>query len=108
MDDDDFNSSDLEFESHPNPFFSAGASSIQAIIDQATEDRIQSKRATKMLAFAEASPKTEYLTALWSNRFLAFVKYTLKKRYPVLPLYLWLLALVRSLWTQCILSEIRR
>jgi hypothetical protein len=57
---DDFNSSDLEFEERPNPFFAAGMSSIQAIMDHALEDRIQSKKLSKTLTHAEGSPKTEY------------------------------------------------
>ena len=32
---DDFNSSDIEFEERPNPFFAAGMSSIEAIMDHA-------------------------------------------------------------------------
>jgi hypothetical protein len=83
---------------HPNLFFSAGASSIQAIIDQATEDRTQLK--------GRWSPKLRQgQNTFVSNRFLAVVKFTLKKRYPVLLLHLWRLALVRSLWTQFILSD---
>jgi hypothetical protein len=77
---DDFNSSDMEFEARPNPFFAAGMSSIQAIMDHALEDRIQSKKMSKTLTYAEGSPKTEYITALWMNRFMAFRLYTLKKR----------------------------
>ena len=37
---DDFNSSDIEFEERPNPFFATGMSSIEAIMDYALEDRI--------------------------------------------------------------------
>lgn len=80
LDRDDFNSSDIEFEERPNPFHDAGMKSVQAIINHALEDRIQSKKLSKTLTHAEGSPKTEYLSALWMNRFTAFRQHTLKKR----------------------------
>jgi len=79
-DGDDFNSSDLEFEARPDPYANAGMRSIQAIIDHAAEDRIESKKFSKTLTHAQGSPKTEYMTALWMNRFMAFRLHTLKKR----------------------------
>jgi hypothetical protein len=45
-------------------------SSIEAIMDYALEDRIQSKKLSKTLTHAEGSPKTEYITALWINSFI--------------------------------------
>lgn len=79
--DDAFNSSDLEFEPAPrNPFYKAGLSSIQAIVESAAEDRISSKKMSKQLAFVEASKKTKYMSNLWHNRFMAFYTTTLKKR----------------------------
>jgi hypothetical protein len=81
MAEEDFNSSDLEFEALSNPFFSAGLASVQAIIDNAAEDRIRSKKLTKTLRLSEASPKTEYMTTLWHNRFMAFRSHSLKKKY---------------------------
>jgi hypothetical protein len=77
---DDYDSSDLEFETPANPFASAGLKSIEEIVKHAAEDRLSSKRATKQLVFVEASKKTEYLTYLWYNRFIAFRKNDLKKR----------------------------
>jgi hypothetical protein len=77
----DFNSSDIEFEERPNPFFAAGLSSVEAIMEHALEDRIQSKKSSKTLTHAAGSPKTEYISALWMNRFMAFRKHTLRKRY---------------------------
>jgi hypothetical protein len=85
MAEEDFNSSDLEFEAPSNPFFSAGLASVQAIIDNAAEDRIRSKKVTKTLGLSEASPKTEYLTALWHNRFVTFRSHSLRKRYGIIP-----------------------
>lgn len=75
---DDFDSSDIEFEARPTKFPNLGQKSIRAIVDQAVEDRITSKRVSKTLTHAEASPKTEYRTQLWSNRFMAFREHTLK------------------------------
>ncbi|KAL2075417.1 hypothetical protein VTL71DRAFT_360 [Oculimacula yallundae] len=78
--DDELNSSDMEFEERPNPFFAAGVESIEAIIEHALEDRMLSKKVSKTLTHAEGSPKTEYITALWMNRFTAFRTHTLRKR----------------------------
>lgn len=80
MAEEEYDSSDLEFDAPSNPFFSAGLASIEAIIDYSAEDRIRSKKLTKTLGFSEASPKTEYMTALWYNRFVAFRLHSLKKR----------------------------
>jgi len=63
MDEDDgFDSSDMEFEAPPNPFFNAGLTSIEAIVQDATKDRIASKKVSKQLAFVEASKKTQYMS----------------------------------------------
>lgn len=78
--DDDYDSDDLEFETPQNPFAGAGLESIEAIINNAAEDRRSSKKATKELAFVEASKKTEYLSYLWYNRFVAFRVNSIKKR----------------------------
>ncbi|KFY43691.1 hypothetical protein V494_01849 [Pseudogymnoascus sp. VKM F-4513 (FW-928)] len=76
---DDYNSSEIEFEERQNPFFAAGSRSITAIIDHALEDRVQSKKVSKTLTHAEGSRKTEYLSTLWMNRFAAFRQHTLKQ-----------------------------
>lgn len=78
--DEDYDSSDLEFNPPQNPFASAGLESIENIINHAAEDRVSSKKTTKELIFVEASKKTEYLTYLWYNRFIAFRANSIKKR----------------------------
>lgn len=78
--DEEYDSSDLEFEPPQNPFASAGLESIEAIINNAAEDRVNSKKTTKELAFVEASKKTEYLSYLWYNRLIAFRVNSIKKR----------------------------
>jgi hypothetical protein len=57
MADDDFNSSDLEFEAPAKPCSWAGAESINAIITSAAGDRISSKKTSKTLISHESSPK---------------------------------------------------
>ena len=64
MDDDDYNSDELEFETLQNPFASASLESIEAIINNAAKDRRNSKQMTKQLTFVEALKKTEYLSYL--------------------------------------------
>ena len=76
----DYDSFDLEFDTPSNPFFAAGLQSIEAIVEHAAEDRITSKKLTKQLAFVEASKKTQYLSQLWHNRFLAFRTNVLKQK----------------------------
>jgi hypothetical protein len=80
MDDDTFNSSDLEFEVPANPYANAGVKSMQAIIDMSVEDRISSKKTIKTLRLVAANPKTDYINALWYNRFMQFQTHTLKQR----------------------------
>ena len=56
MDADDFNSSDIEFEDAPlNAFAHAGKASIGQIIDHAFEDRLASKKASKLLTNSKVS-----------------------------------------------------
>jgi hypothetical protein len=80
MDDDPFNSSDLEFEAPVNPYANAGVKSMQAIIDMSVKDRISSKKTVKTLRMVAANPKTDYIIALWYNRFTHFQTHTLKQR----------------------------
>ncbi|KFY73077.1 hypothetical protein V499_06833 [Pseudogymnoascus sp. VKM F-103] len=68
------------FERRPNPFFVTGTSSIQAIMNHSFGDRIKLKKVSKTLTNAEGSRKTEYLLALWMNRFVAFQLHSLEKR----------------------------
>jgi hypothetical protein len=82
MDANDFNSSDVEFEDAPlNQFAHAGRASIGQIIDHAFEDRLASKKASKLLTNSKVSQKTQYMNTLWYQRFIAVRKHSLKTRY---------------------------
>ncbi|KAF4631385.1 hypothetical protein G7Y89_g6747 [Cudoniella acicularis] len=73
IEDDVFNSSDIEFDAPPpNPFAGAGKASIEAIIEHALTDRIDSKKFSKQLTFTKGRPGTQYRNALWYNRFQSF------------------------------------
>jgi hypothetical protein len=68
----DLNSSDIEFGDAPaNPFRNAGKASIKAIIENASQDRIASKKFSKQLTFVKGRPGTQYRSHLWFNRFEA-------------------------------------
>lgn len=80
--DDVFNSSDIEFDAAPaNPFSGAGKESIAAIIANATEDRIASKKFSKQLTFVKGRPGTQYRNMLWFNRFETYREHSLRIRY---------------------------
>ena len=65
MDDPDaFNSSDIEVDILQHPFSWAGRDSIQAIIKNATEDRISSKKFTKQLTYTKGRQGTQYRNQL--------------------------------------------
>jgi hypothetical protein len=81
MEDNDFNSSDIEFEDAPKPFSYAGNASIREIIDHAFEDRIASKKASKQLTNVKINKKTEYKSVLWYQRFETIREYSLKTEY---------------------------
>lgn len=82
MDEETFNSSDIEFRpALANPFFNAGKASIQAIIQHATEYRVASKKFTKQLQFTKGRPGTQYRNALWYRRFAVFREHCLKGGY---------------------------
>jgi hypothetical protein len=52
----DFNSSDIEFGDAPsNPFANAGRASIKKILDNAVADRISSKKAVKQLTHVKGN-----------------------------------------------------
>jgi len=79
---DDFQCSDVDFGPPPqNRFHEAGKASIMKMMDHALEDRIASKRQVIELTFVKGSPKTQYIHALWWNRFNEFRHNTLKKAY---------------------------
>ncbi|KAH8723299.1 hypothetical protein GQ44DRAFT_774140 [Phaeosphaeriaceae sp. PMI808] len=73
------NSSDVEYDAPRNPFHDAGKASIMAMLDHALDDRMASKRQVKELAHVRGSPNTQYIHALWWNRFVEFQKNTLCK-----------------------------
>ncbi|UPX16703.1 uncharacterized protein EKO05_0007091 [Ascochyta rabiei] len=76
----DLDSSDIEFDAPPrNPFHNAGKASVMAMLDHALDDRIASKRQVKQLTFAKGTPNTQYIHALWWNRFAEFRLNTLNK-----------------------------
>ena len=78
----DFNSSDIEFEPAPrNPFAEAGKASIEAIISNAVEDRLTSKKTSKQLTNVHGCKKTQYIDTLWYQRFTTFRQHTLKAKY---------------------------
>jgi hypothetical protein len=58
MADEEFNSSDIEFEAPQHPYANAGMKSIDAIIESGFSDRISLKKATKSLTFTELLLKT--------------------------------------------------
>lgn len=76
---DDFDSSDIDFgEPDIDPSDrSIGQKSIDAIIANATQDRITSKRTVKHLQFWHGAPSTRAKQKLWVKRFEAFREHTL-------------------------------
>ena len=68
MDQDDFNSSDIEYESTTNAFAYAGAVSMAEMLQHAVEDRLESKKRAKQLTFVRGSKKTQYINHLWYVR----------------------------------------
>jgi len=78
--DDNFNSSDIEFEpTLVKGQKKRGQRSIQEIIEHAAEDRISSKKAIKSLEFGRGAPGTVQTAQLWVQRFNAFRQSTLRK-----------------------------
>ena len=76
---DDFDSSDIDFgepDIDPSDCF-IGQKSIDAIIANAPQDRIASKRTLKTLQFAQGAPGTRQSQKLWVRRFEAFREHTL-------------------------------
>ncbi|PVH99893.1 hypothetical protein DM02DRAFT_413875 [Periconia macrospinosa] len=79
LNDDDYDSSDIEVpptNTTPKVF---GKASIDRIIDNAKEDRRSSKIAFKTLALTHNSPGAEYASSLWVSRFQAFREHTLRQ-----------------------------
>ncbi|KAH5740176.1 hypothetical protein HBI18_048610 [Parastagonospora nodorum] len=85
IDDEDFNSSDIEVEPRPNPFAHFGQASLDRALAAATEDRRASKISFKQKPLFSGSPGNQHAQALWSNRFSAFRTGTLKERQETMP-----------------------
>lgn len=78
--DDDINSSDMEFGPPPTTkAFPRGQASIAQIIENASNDRISSKKTVKELQFGAGAPKTLQAQQLWVQRFEAFRIHSLKQ-----------------------------
>jgi hypothetical protein len=61
----------------PPRFDNLGKRSLESMLENATGDHMESKRAFKTLKLTKASPHTEYQIELWHHRFLAFRQNTL-------------------------------
>lgn len=80
MDEDDFNSSDIEIPvAQANPHAHRGQQSIEAFIASAFQDRTASKIQSKTLQQIDGSIGTRMARELWANRFDAFRTHTLRK-----------------------------
>lgn len=82
MDDhDDFNSSDIEMpEQRPNPHAQLGRASIEAMLQNTLEHRVQSKVKSAQLTFVHGAPGTRTDRSRWANRFSAFCEKVLKHK----------------------------
>jgi hypothetical protein len=65
---DDFNLSDIEYESLTNEFAYAGARSMAEMLQHTVEGRLESKKRSKQLTFVCGSKKTQYINHLWYVR----------------------------------------
>ena len=74
----DIHSSEVEWEPPAKAFSDAGSASILQIIENATEDRLMSKKNFKVLTDQRGAPRTRYGRSLWMNRFNVFRLQTLK------------------------------
>jgi hypothetical protein len=74
----DIDSDDQDF-GPPSPprFHSLGKRSLESMLENATRDRMESKRVVKKLKLTMKSAHTEYSTELWHQRFLGFRQNTL-------------------------------
>jgi hypothetical protein len=80
-DGDDFNSSDLEFKALPAEGDRYRRKSIKNMLKSTFEDRVESKRALKLLTDDIGAPMSRIHKALIFNRFNIFYTTTLKKRH---------------------------
>ena len=78
---DDFNSSDIEFDlPPPDRYTLAGSHSVDAILNNASTLRTESKKAVKQLQSVNGAPITRIQRARWANAWDAFYSGALKKR----------------------------
>ena len=73
----DFNSSDVEFSPVKSKRRNVGQQSIEDIIRDATQDRLESKKTYKQLEFGFGAPGTREKQDLWIQRFEAYREHTL-------------------------------
>jgi hypothetical protein len=74
MEDEPFNSSDIEFDDLPNPFSKAGARSIEAMLTSRHEDRVSSKKRLRQLQDTRGAPGTVEKRARWVNRLMSYIQ----------------------------------
>ena len=74
MEDEPFNSSDIEFDDLPNPFSKAGARSIEAMLTSRHGDRVSSKKRLRQLQDTRGAPGTVEKRARWVNRLMNYVQ----------------------------------
>ena len=65
---DEFNSSEIEFEEPTSRFATAGRKTISAIVEHQLQDRKSSKIASKTLNFTTAAPGTQANHQIWLNK----------------------------------------
>lgn len=81
MEDDTFNSSDIEMgPPPPSRWAHLGKQSIESIVANATADRLSSKNVSQHLENVTGAPGTIKLRNRWLNLFESFCKETLKHR----------------------------
>ncbi|KAL2068445.1 hypothetical protein VTL71DRAFT_16543 [Oculimacula yallundae] len=68
MEDEPFNSSDIEFSLTPQRFSNTGTNSIALIRETMSEDRIASKKRARNLTDIRGAPATQYSRSLSLNR----------------------------------------
>jgi len=85
--DDNFNSSDIEFPEEVDRYTHYGAQSVQSMLNNTFDNRIDSKRQSKQLKNIAHAPGVQKQEALWRNRFRAFRLSVLQQEYVSLTPY---------------------
>jgi len=80
LDCDPFNSSDIEFEPPPDRYSHVGSMSIEAMLENRFNDRLNSKKASRQLVQSVNSPYHQRMIAMVWRRFETFYVHTLQKR----------------------------